>query len=355
MLKKPAWKQAESDVMHIGPGGGEVAAGHAKIVFHSDAPEQVHDVKLQHLRPSEHQHPKDALVRISGEEVQLGDRVVVSIKPQPIFELEPTGAQPSGAAASSNPTGTVSIPVDVPPGKPKVDLYASPLAEDGKATNFQRVTDSTGVKLVKVAQGASHLAFNTVPVMAGLASAKAASMVYDVVWVSSLTAAWRIHSAIARFLSGDEVPLHIRFHYVCNPHGDPYHLQTVIAAGAPPPPDAQGMSRDGLYTADSHEWETECKPAYISSRDHLRVRIEPKRVTPSWMASSAEYAFTKPLNTAECHYYHHGMNIISGNSTPSIRDDEWKFLVTVEKNGKIIGKEKPVVVICRQVSDTKLL
>ena len=237
----PAWDKA-TGVDLVGPEGGDVVAGPASITFQSGALEQTHSIRIQHQRPSKYQTPEDVLVRVSGEEVQIGDRIVVSIEPQMVRDCEvelPT-------TAVSSTSALVEFPVFQPPSRPNADLYASAAVHGRTATKFERVTQSAGLRLFEKAWGATYLSFNA----ATGAASKAVSTVYDVVWSSSKSVAGKISSMVAQHLTNDgKEPLHIRIHYLCDPRGYPCRLLTVIAAGPPPQPEAGTECHDGLYTA----------------------------------------------------------------------------------------------------------
>ena len=352
--KEPVWKEEESQITPIGPDGGEVSAGRATIKFRHGALKRVHGVKLQHQRPSERQQPEDVLIKIEEEEVQLGDRVVLSIDPQSTSKLEPTGAQPvdlcTGAsnAAPKSSDMVVDIPVDVPPSKPIADLYASSQTEEEDASDYRRVTDSVGLKLEDKSRGEKHLTFNAAAAIAGFAS-KAASTVFEVVWSKSKAAANKASSAVAQFFASDKKPLHIRVHYRCDSHGYPNRLQTIIAAGSPPQLADKDKCDDWWYTARGDGGEKNLKDKLISCRDHVRVQIEPFNPTPAWkMTKSREYTFTKPPRGTDCNYYYHGMGLFL-DQVQSTAEHEWEVMITVLKNDQVIGKGNSVVLIQKQV------
>ena len=342
--------------MLIGADGGEVAAGHAKLSIGRDLLNTTHSVGIEHQRPAERQRSEDALVTIEGEEVQLGDRVSVSIQEQSAdtstvtwYHERQQGIKRT-YTASQAASAIVDIPVVPPASKSNPDLYASSTMEDDRPAQFERVTESAGLKLVKMAQGATHLTFSVATTIAK----KAGTTVYELVWSSSKFVANKISSAVAQYLSdGDSEPLHVRVHYLCDDRGYPCRLLTVIAAGPPPQPEADGECHDGLYSARCEGGGHNLKNKTISSRDHLRVRIKPLNPTSAWKMESTEYTFSKPPQTIDCHYYHLGMGLEreSFSRSSSASRNQCGMLIEVEKDGKPIGKGNTVLAIHRQVGN----
>ena len=353
--RDPSWAREVSEERLIGADGGSVAAGNAKLSIDRDLLQTTHSVKIEHQQPAEGQQLDDALVRIEGEEVQIGDRVTVSIRAQSLNDATVTGDHGDKGAervstVSTGVTATVDFPVVPPASKPNPDLYASSTVEDEQPSQFERVTESAGLKLVKKALGATHLTFNTATSIA----TRTATTVYDVVWSSSKFAASKISSAVGQYLSdGESAPLHVRLHYLCDDRGYPCRLLTVIAAGPPPQPEAGSECHDGLYSARCDGGGHNLKKKTISSRDHLRVRIKPLNPTSAWKMESTEYTFSKPPQTIDSHYHYLGMGLDCENFSRSCcaRQKLWEVLIEVEKNGKPIGNGNTVLTIQRQVGN----
>ena len=339
------WKEEGSAI--ISPNGGEVSAGGATIVFPPGTLKQPHAVRLQHQRPFEREQSEDVLIRMGEEEGQLGDQVVLSFE-----KLEPTGAQQVGlgvqslGAAPESSDVAVDILVHAPLNKPNAELYARSRMEGEEVLDYRRVTDSAGLKLVEYPQGETHLTFNPVAAIAGFAS-KAASTVYEVVWLKSKDVANKARSAVAQYLASDNEPLHIRVHYRCDQDGYPCRLQTVIASG--PPPQHADKCDDGWYTAHCVAGEINLTNKFISCRDHIRVQIEPFNPTPTWkMTTPNEYTFTKPPRETNCHYYFHGMGLLL-DQVQSTAENKWEVMITVVKNGDVERKGNSVLLIRKQV------
>ena len=342
--EEPAWKQ-ESKEVSIGPGGGKFSAGQTDVVFSSGAVQQTSKVKLEHRQPSEHSQPRDVLLKAAGEEVQLGDRLTLSVTPESTAASEETETQDFPATATGRSTVELSVEVHQPPTKPNPDVYASSTTAEQDAKSFRRVTESVGLKLVQTATGAGRLIFN-----AASCIAKAGSAVFKVIWSPSQSASDKISSGVEERLTKDEnEPLHVRLHYQCDRRGYPKHLLTVIASGLPPSPEAADEGEDGLYAAQCTRGKTNLEKECISSQDHVSVRIKPLSQTQTWKMESGRYTYKKTPESNTCNYNYHGMGLVPSNS-PQAVEEEWEVLLEVEKNGTPIAKGNMLMVVRRRVS-----
>ena len=320
----------------LGPKGGEVRTKNARIMFKPGVFNHDEKMKLSHFQPSAAQRPEDTRVKVGNTEIQTADRVVLE-------RLDMTGrkSHPQASRRSQlrhrQPAGKARLIQKNPPPKThEADVYS-----DSGTGDLQRVTDDVDPHLeTDPKTGTVELVFKII--------GTAAKTVYEIFWVRSKDISdLSFGEEILRFLNMDRQPLRVRIHYHCDPWGYPCELLTVIATGEPPEPKKPEDLHDGLFTAQFVMGRSNLDGKRVSSRNHVRVKIEP--APSSGIGKIFKYNFRKKVKPETCRY---AAEISPCKHKPSGQPrtvDEWKVFVTVKIDDENCSEGNMALVLKRQV------